>query len=323
MTEGKITPEVSKRWEDGCIDYFECKEIAEDKQVRKVLAGLRDQRVCDWFSINRAHIQALTFPNFMKEFRIAFLDEDWEGKCCCELLTMTQGRDAFKDYLCRLQTKNALLMNMTSHLDESKLRHQLEAGLEEVLDVRVKLLKSNKIVPFKDWTDEVKHIDKLISAERGDMQRMLNQNHDSRCNNSALADPSRHANTGNSSSSNTAVVKDFPPKLTKKGKQLLHDNKGCFRCRKFFVDHQSKNCEKDFPSGVNYKEHRQTDVDAAKAKKSKSSDKKPYTLKAVTAVIGSSSRRVSSVCGRSHSRSVSHHSHSRSPRHSTSPAGVL
>lgn len=101
------------------------------------------------------------------------------------------------------------------------------------------------------------------------MQRMMNQNRDaSRCS-AALSEPSRCANTANAAGLSTSNLRgDFPPKLTNKEKTLLWDNEGCFRCRKFYVDHKSKECKTDFPLGKNYKELVQADADTAKAKKS-------------------------------------------------------
>lgn len=45
---GDITPAVMCDFENACLGYFETKEIPHDKQVRKVLASLRDSRIRDW-----------------------------------------------------------------------------------------------------------------------------------------------------------------------------------------------------------------------------------------------------------------------------------
>jgi hypothetical protein len=42
LLAGDISPAVMREFEDCCIGYFENKEIAEDKQVHKILAGLKD-----------------------------------------------------------------------------------------------------------------------------------------------------------------------------------------------------------------------------------------------------------------------------------------
>lgn len=68
FSDGEITPEIVKKWEEGCIDFFENKEINKTKHVCKVLTGLHDPRVCKWISSSHNCIQLLTFPNFMKEF---------------------------------------------------------------------------------------------------------------------------------------------------------------------------------------------------------------------------------------------------------------
>jgi hypothetical protein len=66
-----------KDFEDCCIGYFKHIEIAEEKYVQKVLAGIRDSHIKDWISANHNHIQALLFPAFMGELCMMYLPEDW------------------------------------------------------------------------------------------------------------------------------------------------------------------------------------------------------------------------------------------------------
>lgn len=78
LLPGDITPKVMHEYQDACVGYFEHKEIAEDKQVRKILAGLKDNRVKEWLSVDHNCIQALNFTAFMLELHVAYLPEDWE-----------------------------------------------------------------------------------------------------------------------------------------------------------------------------------------------------------------------------------------------------
>ena len=78
LTPGDITPAVMCAFEMACFGYFEHKDIAEEKQVRKILAGLQDSRVQDWVSVERDRFVDLTYTEFMKEFRAAYLEKDWE-----------------------------------------------------------------------------------------------------------------------------------------------------------------------------------------------------------------------------------------------------
>jgi hypothetical protein len=50
---GDISPAVMRSFEVACWGYFDYKEIAEDKRVRKILAGFKDERIIDWISIER------------------------------------------------------------------------------------------------------------------------------------------------------------------------------------------------------------------------------------------------------------------------------
>jgi hypothetical protein len=156
---GDITPMVMREYEDACARYFDHKNIAEDQQVRMVAAGLKDTHIRDWFAGDRVHICALTFPEFMVEFCCNYLDDNWEDTTHRELLSMTQGSIPFWDFAVAIQAKNSLLSSTTSHLEDDKLRHQLEATMEERLSKKCTGEKVNKVLKFKPWLNKVKCLD--------------------------------------------------------------------------------------------------------------------------------------------------------------------
>jgi len=165
MTTREITPTIICSFETKCLGYFENKDIMEEKQVRKILVGLQDNHVQDWINVDRDRFLALTFPVFMTEFHAGYLPEDWEEVTRIELLGMMQNESAFWDFAVQVQSKNSLLRNTPSHLDEDKLRHRIESGMDQKLALRCRLEKSSKIEGFNLWITEVKRIDDLVRAE--------------------------------------------------------------------------------------------------------------------------------------------------------------
>jgi hypothetical protein len=69
LTAVDLTPAVAHSFEMVCLGYFEHKDIAEDKQVCKILAGLQDSQMQDWVSVDCDCFLALSFADFMKEFQ--------------------------------------------------------------------------------------------------------------------------------------------------------------------------------------------------------------------------------------------------------------
>jgi len=120
-------------YEDNCINFFDAKEIPADKQVQKILTGIKDHRIKDWISVERETLLALSFKDFMSEFHTNYLEEDWESTTRHQLLTMTQGNQVFWTFAVALQAKNSLLINTPSYLQKDKLRHQIEAGIDAKL----------------------------------------------------------------------------------------------------------------------------------------------------------------------------------------------
>jgi hypothetical protein len=73
---GDIMPSVMCMYENACNGYFDTKDVPEEKQVCQVLAGLRDTRIQDWVGIHRERLLAMTFSEFMAEFKLAYLPKD-------------------------------------------------------------------------------------------------------------------------------------------------------------------------------------------------------------------------------------------------------
>ncbi|KAI0091827.1 hypothetical protein BDY19DRAFT_904425 [Irpex rosettiformis] len=79
LSSGETTIEVFMRWKDACEDYFEIKEIKEDKRMTHAGTGLQDLLVGDWYRSDAARLRALPWDEFAKEFKTRWLpsDRDW------------------------------------------------------------------------------------------------------------------------------------------------------------------------------------------------------------------------------------------------------
>jgi hypothetical protein len=193
-------------YEDACLAYFDHKSIKEDAQVRMIASGIKDSCIRDWITSDCDRIHALTFTDFMVEFRTNYLDEDWEANTCRELLAMTQGSQSFWNFQALVAAKNSLLFGTASYLIEDKLRHQLEAALEPRLAKKCDNEKVHKVVDFRKWVAEVKRMDETLKAERLEVELIMKNNRDAARRNNTLAELSRCANiTSTVSTSNSTV----------------------------------------------------------------------------------------------------------------------
>jgi hypothetical protein len=120
LLPGDISPEVMCTFKIKCLGYFDNKEVSKDKYVRKILSCFQDPCIIDWITVERECLLELSFEDFMKEFRAAYLHKNWEDKTHRDILSMKQGNLPFWTFATHLQTKNALLCNTSSHLDDSK-----------------------------------------------------------------------------------------------------------------------------------------------------------------------------------------------------------
>jgi hypothetical protein len=219
-----------------CFGYFEHKDIAEEEQVRKILAGLQDSCVQDWVSVEHDRFIDLTYTEFMKEFHAAYLEKDWEEITHIELLAMTQGDSSFWDFAIQVQAKNSLLCDTASHLSKHDLRQCIESGMTQKLALCCRLKRCNEATGLEKWLIEVKHVDDLLRIERAEFESLTKATHNAGRRNNTFAEPSHHANVAPASSSSLSTRISLP-KLTPIEHKLIYDNEGCLKCRRVFINH--------------------------------------------------------------------------------------
>ena len=147
--------------------------------------------------------------------------------------------------------------------------------METRLSKKIATEKVNKTADFRKWLNEVKRYDDQLHNEREEYERIAKESREAgRRNNSAtepnrrVPNPNTNAASSASTSTSNAPHKQCPALLSSE-RQLLRDNDGCLKCRRFFVDHRASNCPNNFPSPVNYRTLTQTDVDRAKRNRTK------------------------------------------------------
>jgi hypothetical protein len=181
----------------------------------------------------------------MIEFCTNYLVEDWEEDMLHEILSMTQDNASFWDFTVAIQNKNSLLQGTTSHLEDDKLCHQINAGKEVRLSKKVSLEKLNKVIGFHKWLSKVKRCDDVLRMEREEYKRIAKENRDSSRHANNFNEPSsrRVPNNGNASAAPTSYASSAPrkecPKLLDSERKLLNENEGCVKCRNFFQEHHA------------------------------------------------------------------------------------
>ncbi|KAG2737965.1 hypothetical protein P692DRAFT_20702742, partial [Suillus brevipes Sb2] len=261
LTAGDITPQVACDWENACQTYFLHKSIDEDDQVKMIASGMTDPRLRTWYLTQRAILSEGTFEEYMTAFKEAWLDSHWAMKLRKKVLGSQQGNRSFYEWALDLQNQNALLYGNPSHLSDIQLRSQLEANVCDELTIRVLRAKLADNLTLKNWIEEVKHLDDERLEDLASHRKIAEELHKSSKRNptSVNKTSSSSSKTYNSSSPRLGT-------LTETERALLMKHKGCFKCRKFYVSHQSKDCTDGAPEASTYKTLTEADATAAKPK---------------------------------------------------------
>jgi len=277
LTAGTITPEALRTFENACKNYLRNKEnLNAADHVARVAGGFLDPLISDWYWLSQERFDSIMFKDFMTEVRAKWLQKDWELDVRRRLLGTKQS-GSFWDWSIVQRNLNSLLINTPHYLTDEQLHNTLEANLDPDLLIAYNDAKVTE-TKLDDWLSKVKTIDdktrreqdvlKRLALEaargeaaRGDAARGTKRNGQA----AGISEPSRNYNRPNnnntSSTSSSAFVK--LPRLTDAEKNLLDENQGCRKCRRFFVSHHSTNCPNDYPSAAKYKPLTAEDVSQA------------------------------------------------------------
>jgi hypothetical protein len=266
LTEGTVTPEILHRWERACLNYFRHKKIKKDNQVEDVLFEIKDLRLSRWIEANESSLQQKSFADFMADLREEALDTNWARKLRTEILRTLQDDRTFFDWVCEIESKNAILFSVPSaRISNQQLCDHLEAHMNIALAQRCDKSSITSITDYREWTRAVKQEDKLLrqdleNARSISLNVVLATGKSRNASSYSTSATSRNAVTSPSTSSIATVpssvsivptpgVSSTPamPKLSDEEKKILADHDGCFKCRRPYAGHRTRDCPNGFP----------------------------------------------------------------------------
>ena len=237
LSNGDISPKSVKDFENHCLNYFVNAKggIEDDVKVSRILGCFENDLVNDWISVNKERFTTLSFTEFMVEFRARWLPHDWEQSLRSKILSarLFPKKQRFEEWAASIQSLNVSLRGTTSHLDDDRIRLQLEAGLDEDLQIAARDAKAHDEKSLHPWITKIKDLDnrRIIQCKR--VAEAVEEAMKS--NKKPFSSSSRYANTPDSKQNppSASSTRDFPPKLTDEERRLLMEHQGCLKCQKF------------------------------------------------------------------------------------------
>ncbi|KAI0336960.1 hypothetical protein BDW22DRAFT_1473408 [Trametopsis cervina] len=286
LSAGEIVIETFIAWKDACEDYFEIKDIPEDKRVTHAATGLKDVLIRNWFRADAVRMRALSWDSFAKEFKTRWLPEHWDQVARNHLTRAHQrASDSFNTWITKVETMNAVLVGTEYHKDEEQFRSHVESLLCDRLSQMVATADTHAIKDYLKWRNAIITLDNERLSTMAEILRVT-----ARAAVPAVASAARARDgpiSGRSSRTATTPKGDHPPPLTTAERNLLYKHFGCFKCRVFFADHKSAECTTGPPPGANYRELTEADAVKAKAEKDAKDRKNAFkSAKAATAAVG-------------------------------------
>ena len=130
LTGGDTTPQTLLILENAFNEFFIAKNVTQEDQVEVILGAFKCVHIRDWIATDRDHILTLSFDDFMTKLRANFLPSNWVEMVRMSLLRMRMTKNMrFWDFAQDIRALNIVLRGTSSHMDNSMLHNQLEAGL--------------------------------------------------------------------------------------------------------------------------------------------------------------------------------------------------
>ncbi|KAF4611693.1 hypothetical protein D9613_004203 [Agrocybe pediades] len=176
LTEGDVTPYTFIQLKFAHWDFFSERDIQDVDKVKQVLPGFRDKKIRMWIRARRSYLYTLSYEAFMYEFSRHYLPSSWETRTRVEMSRMRMEKnETFSSFCRRVRTHNIILRDTTSHLDDTRLRHQLEAGFNKDLFEYYCDEGISDITNLKDWIKTVERADGRLRNERQRFQKIAQE----------------------------------------------------------------------------------------------------------------------------------------------------
>jgi hypothetical protein len=247
LSAGKVTPEVYAEFVRLSKAFFREKDVAATRQVARISGALTDSGHVEWYDANETNLESGDFNAFCTAFRAKFVSNRDDHKLQTTLYSSKQGDRDFLDWaqdVCRI---NRLIIGSDAHLSDSQLSHILRGNCDTELlkKIGTVTLDADPSTDLQGWIDEIQTLHEELAEERARIRRMME----------AMLKTAKRVATPNAAPASTSTLparnsqprEGTIPKLTEAEKQLLSDNQGCFKCRRVFQDHMSRDCPNGFP----------------------------------------------------------------------------
>lgn len=300
--------------------YIAYQAITDDAKIRDTWAGVfQHDTSLTFFENNATTLSTLSTEEFHHAVRAHCIGTDWVDAVCGLMVALKQDTfldQAFDALYDRMVQFNLLLKDTKRGYSEDALRTALNNAMTERFRDYLKANDVDNAGSFADWLKSVKDLDKKYrlydrkkdnefdarlasltamtkqleaAAKRTSTSSHYNNDHTQKKPNTSTYSSSSNPKTSTSSTDNTRPSHSttFPvPKWAiirenAAQKALMDEAKQCGRCRDFYANHFSKDCNKPGPVilTVPYRDLTRKDVEAARQVHEQT--KKPITLDAV------------------------------------------
>ncbi|RDB19569.1 Transposon Tf2-11 polyprotein [Hypsizygus marmoreus] len=271
LSPGKITYDNFKTFEYMCNRFFSHKAIIPTDQVSRIIFNFEDESVQDWLEGDFVKYSALSFADFILEFKKKWFPRHWLDDIIDRVIN-SQGLRPFWTWVIDVKKCNTLLVGKSHHVKPENLKDHLVARFHISLRTAYRDSDNYKaleeMLDFDNWVEQVRIIDEKIRSRREANSKNYINKLVAESIASHLPLSTNITNTTATASNSTPTLSSsrppstfnttqrlpnttprlFIPKLTDDEKTLLASHGGCYKCREFYTGHYADTCTVPHPT---------------------------------------------------------------------------
>ncbi|KAH9853865.1 hypothetical protein C2E23DRAFT_727672, partial [Lenzites betulinus] len=248
LGEGKITPAVLNAWDHGCMQYFRERSIEDSRQVLKASSGIANEVLRDWYLNDYERFDSLYWVEFLEEVCARFLPSGWASNIHAQIMGKRQGQDqSFDDFVLKVERLNSRLRGTPKRFSDTLLRDVLGANIVEDLRLTVEDDDVAVLTDYVLWKNAISAADK----RRFRLREMMNQVVSARSS-TFKGKNAQASSTSTTTKTSTTTSVARVPALTTDERNLLNAHRGCYKCRRFYQNHNSSTCPHGYPDAAKY-----------------------------------------------------------------------
>jgi hypothetical protein len=226
-------PEEVRKWVGRMQLWLESKEVEAGKEMLRAQAGIRVDKIVNWYTLDKDKYRALSFEAWSTELLAYVTPTDWLNNLLDKVSTaQQQPGESVDDYLRALRSDNNRLP-LASRLSDERLCAVIRTGLNAHLKARMRLNGTLRTTTtLQELALGLVKLEEVMNLNHAQFRDEASRQARRELQRSQTTTPNAQTRlrTTPVTSNISTNVAPFAPKLSELERKYITAHDGCFKC---------------------------------------------------------------------------------------------